>query len=277
MTGAAFGIGSPFAVFAVHTPVAHHCVPTGKQSVSTAHTLVQAPAALHVTPGCVPTVQSGSVTHLPHEPALPPAELQYGFPAVGHACVAAVALSPLHAAHVFVGTSHVGVVPLHAVAFVAEHATHSPVARQAGAAPVWHSRVAPEPLSPLQVAHVFVAMLHDGIAPAQAVVFVAEHCTHWPLVHTGVVAPHGAAVAVPLSPVHATQAPLAQMGKPPEQSAGVTHGKQAELPPGGFGQLLPPLTVVPRQVHGLTVVRAPHGSPTTSVLQVPLVRPATAP
>jgi hypothetical protein len=191
--------------------------------------------------------------------------------------VAAVALSPLHGKHVFVVVLHAGAAALHAVAFVAEHSAHTPLGRHAGAEAAWHARVAPEPLSPLQLVHVLVATLHVGAAAPQAVVFVAVHSTHWPLLHAGAAGPQGEAVAVPLSPVHSTHAPFTQIGKPPEQSAEVVHGKHAELPPGGFGQLLPPLTTVPRQLHGLIVVRLPHALPATSVLQVPFTRPGTAP
>ena len=275
LIGAVAGRSSPLAVFVVHTPVAHHCVATA-QSVSSVHTSAQAPAALHVAP-VWPAPQSRFDTHVPHEPALPPARLQYGFAVVGQACVAALALSPLHAAHVFVPRTQVGVPPLQAVVLVAEHAAHVPFARHAGVPADWHGRVAPEPLSPLHDPHVFVATSHVGATPAQAVTFVVVHCTHWPLVHAGVVTGQGAAVAVPLSPVHATHAPATQAGKPPEQSAEVTQGKHAEAPPGGFGQLLPPLTTVPRQLHGLTVVRLPQASPATSVLQVPFTRPGTTP
>jgi hypothetical protein len=97
------------------------------------------------------------------------------------------------------------------------------------------------------------------------------------LVHEGAVAGQGAAVAVPLSPVHSTHALFTQIGKPPEQSPDVTQGKHAELPPGGFGQLLPPFTTVPRQLQGLTVVRLPHACPATSGVQVPFTSPGTAP
>ena len=215
--------------------------------------------------------------HLPHEPAFPPARLQYGLALVGHGSVVAAVLSPLQATHVLVAVSHVGVPPLQAVAFVAEHVAHVPFARHAGAPPVWHARVAPEPLSPLHVAHVPVAVLHVGVAPAHAVTLVVEHWVHAPFEHAGVLTGQGAAVALPLSPVQATHAPFTHVGKPPEQSADVAHGKQADAPPGGFGQLLPPLTTVPRQVQGLTVVRLPQALPATSALQVPFTRPGTAP
>jgi hypothetical protein len=87
----------------------------------------------------------------------------------------ALVLSPLQGTHVLVARLHVGLVPLQAVAFVAEHAAHAPLARHAGWAADWQALVAPEPLSPLQVAQVFVAVLQVGTAPVQAVVFVLVH------------------------------------------------------------------------------------------------------
>jgi hypothetical protein len=58
----------------------------------------------------------------------------------------------------------------------------------------------------------------------------------------------------------------------------VEHGKHDRAAPlGGLGQLLPPLMVVPRHVHGLTVVRLPQASPGFSCVHVPSTRPATLP
>jgi hypothetical protein len=88
------------------------------------------------------------------------------------------------------------VAPLHFVALVAEHCPHAPVGWQAGVAP-------PHSLSAAQARHTCVAVLqtgvvpehcafdvhgtqvavatsHAGVAPVQAVVFVAEHCPHAP-------------------------------------------------------------------------------------------------
>jgi hypothetical protein len=126
--------------------------------------------------------------------------------------------------HVLLFVLHVGWFPVHAVALVEEHCSHLPDT-QARRAPVGQARVAPEPASPLQAAHVDVAESHTGAAsgqsllvahpqvfvvrqigefPLQAVALVAEHVTHCPATHAGAAAPvHGSDVPDPKSPLHA--------------------------------------------------------------------------
>ena len=60
--------------------------------------------------------------------------------------------------HVVLATSQTGVAPLQAVAFVAEHWPHAPVASQAGVAP-------PHSPSPAQARQVCVVVLHTGVDP----------------------------------------------------------------------------------------------------------------
>ena len=158
-----------------------------------------------------------------------------------------------------------------------------------------------------------VAVSHEAVAPAHALVLVAVHWAqvplarqagvvlvgqgavapeplsplhveaqlpqppHWPLVQIGALSAHAALAPLPLSPLHCTHAPLTQTGKAPLHCAALEQGKQAALAPGGLGHLPPPLTVDPRHVQGLTLVSAPQASPTLSVVQTPATSPGTVP
>lgn len=133
---------------------------------------------------------------------------------MGHGRVAVEPYSPLQPAQVFVVGSHDGVAPVHAVAFVAEHCAQAPVVRHAGCAAVGQDFVAPEPLSPLHGAHLFVAASHAGVAPVQSV-DPGVQPTHMPAEQTGAVAGHGAVAPLPASPLHCTHAPPAQTGNAP--------------------------------------------------------------
>lgn len=139
--GATAGSGVPFGVFAVHEPALHHCVEA--QSVSSVHVLPHAPdVTLQIVPAWLP-VQSPLLVHFVHAPLA----AQYGLPAVGHANVAPVPLSPLHAVHVLAVVLQSGVTPTHAVAFVPVHCTQVLVV-------VLHAGVTPEQFaSPLQRSH----------------------------------------------------------------------------------------------------------------------------
>jgi hypothetical protein len=145
--GSALGKRSPFATFGVHAPELHHWLPA--QSVSTAQTLPHAPVVkLQIGPACAPA-QSAFELHTPQLPALLPEVTQYGSSLVGHAKLALVPSSPLHAVHVSVVTLQSGVAPEHAEAFDAVHATH-----------------------------VALVVSHAGVAPAQ---FESDaHCPHFP-------------------------------------------------------------------------------------------------
>ncbi len=276
LIGADVGRGCPFAVFSVQTPVLHHSVPMA-QVVSSTQAAPHAPVVVLQTPPLGCPAQSGSLVHFPQLPAFAPVLVQKGAAAVGHGCAVTSPLSPVQAAHVFVAVSQDGVVPVHAVAFVAVHCPHAPVARHAGVVAVVQGCVAPEPRSPLHAAHVCVVALHEGVVPEQALPFAAVHWVQMPFAQIGFATGHCAAEPEPLSPSHWTHAPFAQTGNAPEQSAGEPHGKHADAPPGGFGQLLPPFTVVPRHVHGFTVVRLPQNCPTVTVVHVPFTSPGTAP
>jgi hypothetical protein len=101
-----------------------------------------------------------------------------------------------HGTQVADAVKQTGVAPLHALALVAEHWPHAPDAWQAGVAPP-HS---PSPAQARQVCvpvlqtgavpphwafdthgtHVPVGVLQAGVAPLQALAFVAEHCPHAP-------------------------------------------------------------------------------------------------
>jgi len=92
---------------------------------------------------------------------------------VGHARVAVEPLSPLQPIHVLVVVSQNAVEPVHAVALVAEHCLHVP-ATHTGALAEQRKLPVP-PRSPSQPTHVPVVVLQNAVAPAHAVVLVAEH------------------------------------------------------------------------------------------------------
>jgi hypothetical protein len=113
----------------------------------------------------------------------------------------------VHGTQVALAVSQTGVAPVHLVAFVAEQAPHEPLGWQAGVAP-------PQSASLAQARHVRVVRLHTGVvppqyafevqgtqsplavkqaglAPVQAVAFVAEHSVHDPFGwQAGVAPPH---------------------------------------------------------------------------------------
>jgi hypothetical protein len=91
------------------------------QSVSTLQAVPQAPlVALQNGPAWLGPAQVVLLVQAPHAPVA----VQYGLAVPGHASVAVVPSSPLHAAHVFDVESHTGVIP-EQVLLVA-HATHLP-------------------------------------------------------------------------------------------------------------------------------------------------------
>jgi len=144
---------------------------------------------------------------------------------VGHARVADEPLSPLHAWHtpsvvlqtgvasghaevvvhpqVFVDVLHVGVVPVQADPFVAEHCLQTP-ATHAGAV-VGQACEAVEPASPLQPTQVPVVASQNAVAPVHAVALVAEHCLQEPDTHAGADPGHALDAPEPLSPLQPTQ------------------------------------------------------------------------
>lgn len=151
----------------------------------------------------------------------------------------------VHCTHSWVASLQTGSPGVHAVRFVpgggpapSLHSTQKPPAH-AGVSAFGHARTAggapAVPLSALQPAHVFVAvlqigfgplatqlplvthsthvfvaLLQTGVAPVQSFVFPELHWTHAPvaMLHAGAPAVgHGLVLAPPLSPSHFTQAP----------------------------------------------------------------------
>jgi len=98
-----------------------HQSPVG-QSVSSLQALPQAPLVVsqNAPPWLVPE-QLALVVHVPHAPVV----VQYGAVVPGHAAVAVVPSSPLHATHVFDVASHTGEAPEHVLLVL--HATHRPL------------------------------------------------------------------------------------------------------------------------------------------------------
>jgi hypothetical protein len=212
-----------------------------------------------------------------HFPQVPPGA-QYGFSVVGQDALAPLPLSPLQGAQVFVVVSHAGAPAVQSVVLPAVQTAQAPLARHAGAPAVGHSSVAPLLLSPLQATHSFVVRSQAGCVPVHAPVLSTAHSTQLPsTVQTGAVAGHGALAPLLLSPVHERHAPVMQTARAPRHSASVAQEKHAALDEGGFGHCDPPLTVVPRQVHGSIVSSAPHASPGPSVVQTPSTRFVTGP
>jgi hypothetical protein len=86
-----------------------------------------------------------------------------------------------------------GVEPVHAVAFVDEHAPHEPLGWQAGVAP-------PQSASAVQPRHVCVVVLHAGVEPEQVV--FATHATHVAAVvlQAGVAPEHSVALVAEHTP-----------------------------------------------------------------------------
>jgi hypothetical protein len=104
------------------------------------------------------------------------------------------------------------VVPVHEIAFVAEHAPHAPVGWHAGVAPPQSPSEAQPPqlcvvasqtglsaghwasaVQPMQAPEL---ASHSGVAPVQAAALVVEHCPHAPLGwQAGAETPHWASLA----------------------------------------------------------------------------------
>ena len=190
-----------------------------------------------------------------------------------HTCVATLhtgiaPLQPLvavHWTHVPDVVSQTAVPPVHAETFVAEQAPHEPFPWQAGVAPPphWpsfaHGRqvwVVPSQTGvvPAQSAlarhrtHVPAAGLHTGVAPVQAVRFVAEHWAQAPLGwQAGETPPHSPSLA------HARHArvPASQMGVVPAHVVAVRHPTHVPVTVAHTG-------VVPVQAAAFVVEHAPQ-------------------
>ena len=140
---------------------------------------------------------------------------------------------------VAVGVKQTGVAPAQAVALVAEHCAQAPLPWQAGVAPpqsespaqarqTWvvvlqTGFVSPHCAFEVHGTQVDVAVKQTGVAPEQAVAFVAEHWPQAPLAsHAGVAPPHW------LSAVHAwhTCVPPLQTGVVPPHWAFDVQGTQ---------------------------------------------------
>lgn len=122
--------------------------------------------------------------------------------------------------HVLVAVLQTDVGSLQAVAFEALHCTHAPAfppdVRHTGVTALHSNGVVGGPKSPSQPTHVFVAALHEPVAPVHAPVCVASHWTHPPSLQTGKPAlGHAVAPPEPKFPEHGPQPPAAvQMGRP---------------------------------------------------------------
>lgn len=134
------GSAAPFGSFGTHDPVPpiaalHHV--NALQSASARQAVPQAPVATsQIDPPAWPA-QSALAAHLAQTPSLLPVRLQYGV-ALGQAWLADPPWSPLQATQVSLCVLQSGVLPVHAVVFVAVHWTQAPEAgSHAGVAP-WH-------------------------------------------------------------------------------------------------------------------------------------------
>lgn len=157
---------TPFASFVVHAPVsvAHHEVP---HCASRPQVLLQAPVlTLQKGPACTGLALPQPFAPVPssaHKPQAPDARAN-GADDDGQAWVAVVLpKSPFAPVHVPTAALQVGVVPLHALVFVAEQATHAPLAAQMGIAVDGHAAAPPVPLSPVQATQRFVVALKTGV------------------------------------------------------------------------------------------------------------------
>jgi hypothetical protein len=135
--------------------------------------------------------------------------------------------------HVLLTVLQTGAVGVHAPVLVPEHCSQRPPT-QAGSAGVTQARDAPDPRSPLQALHVRALTshsgapaghvefeshpqrrsetMHTGVTPVQAAALVSEHCTQVPPEQAGALADgHGSVVADALSPLHASQTPVAPL------------------------------------------------------------------
>jgi hypothetical protein len=189
-----------------------------------------------------------------------------------------------HPTQVPAAASHTDVAPEHFVLFVAEHAPHDPFGWQAGVAGVavqsaslaqpWQARAVPShtgvvPAQSERVrhpTHVAVVTSQMGVAPAHAVLFVAEHAPQAPLDwHAGVAAPHWESLPqgwqVCVAPSHT--------GLEPAQSAFATQATHVPVPVAQTG-------VAP--VHCVTLVaeHSPHAPDGSQAGLTPLHSPSPA-
>jgi hypothetical protein len=111
------------------------------------------------------------VEHWPHAPEVS----QAGLIALGHALDALEPRSPLQPAQVPAATLQIGVVPVHSDGSEAEHWPQPPVGSQAGLVALAHALEAPDPLSPLQLAHVPEARSQTGVVPVHSAESTDEH------------------------------------------------------------------------------------------------------
>jgi hypothetical protein len=136
-------------------------------------------------------------------------------------------VGPRQATHVLVARLQTGVaVPVQALLLVALHCAHAPPTWHTGVAWLHSNGVVGGPKSPSQPTHVFVAGLHEPVAPVHAVVCVESHWTHPPSLHTGKPAVgHAAVPAEPKLPEQGPQPPPAvHVGRPGGQPVGVAAG-----------------------------------------------------
>lgn len=160
----------------------------------------------------------------------------------------------VHSTQTLAATSQTGFPPTQLVAFVAEHSTQAPElapeVRHAGVGIAEHAS-GPEPRSPAQATHVpaglqtgvvpehwpfvlhwthvWLVVLHTGVAPVQSVVLLLVQGTHMPA--SGPVVTQAGAVGLlharvapdPKSPLQAPQVPPKQNGFVPEHWASLEH------------------------------------------------------
>lgn len=207
-------------IFAVQTPavVSHQWV--DKQSESLAHTLPHTPVVrLQIGPPCagVPFVQPVAPVPFSVQSAQPPPARQKGAVVLGHCSGAPEPLSAVHAAQLPEEVLHAGVLPVHCVRTVALHCVHDPFDWHAGESALGHARVAALPKSPLQPAHVPVAVSQAEVVPLHAAVLPALHCVHEPASGPAVwqtpcpALGQANGVALPKLPSHPVHAPVVSL------------------------------------------------------------------
>jgi hypothetical protein len=124
--------------------------------------------------------------------------------------------------------SHAGVAPVHAVLFPASHCTHAPafgpVVTHAGSADVGHGNADAMPKSLVHPTHVLVAGSHAPVVPVHAPELLPLHWTQAPLRQIGKPFVGQAFVAPePKSPLQGPHPLLMHDGRPGGQSSDVTH------------------------------------------------------
>ena len=137
--------------------------------------------------------------------------------------------SPRQVTQVPLLVSHSGVVPVQALALLAEHWPHAPDGSQAGVDPL-HSP------SPAQARHAWVAVLQTGVAPPHWLSVVQPTQVPDGTSQAGVAPPQ----AVTLLAEHWPQAPVgSQAGVAPPQSLSRAQARQTCVPPSQMG-VIPP-------------------------------------